>query len=330
LFETSEGSNWRGAHNIMIDGLTIDGAHLIGSGVAVIRGAHNITIKNCVIRNTGATGIALNGTDYVTVVHNLIYHTGYHQGGSSGISLWYGGNGAPTYGGPTAWYNRARGFHNVIADNSVSGAADNSRYRLDGNGIVVDGAGSIPPVLILNNLVYENAGRGIEINDTHGKIWVVNNTAYADGLDKRIGTGEEPEFSAYYASTVHWVNNLAYGRIDGNRYTDAYLYMNLDSTISWAHNVGFKGSLSGAGGVTGEPTAYRYADPLLTSPPAIPAGQRPWASAPPPQSIGSDLEPRAGSPALHAGVDPANVTGMTGALATDLTRYLTTPTPGSG
>jgi hypothetical protein len=46
--------------------------------------------------------------------------------------------------------------------------------------------GSIPPLLIANNLVYQNGGRCIEnLHVQH--VCVVNNTCYMNGLDSRLG-----------------------------------------------------------------------------------------------------------------------------------------------
>jgi len=320
LLETSHAANWGGGHDIIIDGLTIDGAGLIGGGIFLSNGSHHVTVENCVIRNTGSTGIEANASDYVTVAHNLIYHAGYNQGFSSGITLWYGGVN-PAYGGHTAWYDRAAAFHNVIADNIVSGTYDNSSDENDGNGIIVDGSGSIPPALIVNNLVYENGGRGVEINQTSGNIWVVNNTGYANGLDLKVGGGQAAEFAAIFAKNVHLVNNLAFGRTDGRRYRTGYTYMNVQSTISWAHNLGFNGTLLGIGSIGADAQAYRQANPMLNNPPAIPATSTPWASAIPPWRIGDDLMLRTGSPAITAGVDPASVAGLSGALVDGLQKY---------
>jgi Right handed beta helix region len=323
LIETSSGSNWCGTHDIVIDGLTIDGANLIGGGISVISGSHHIMIRNCVIRNTGADGIELNAVDYVTVAHNLIYHVGYNQGWGSGISLWYGGASA-MYGGSTAWYDTAAGFHNFIVDNIVSGSYDNSSHHTDGNAIIVDGSGSIPPALIANNAVYENGGRGIEIYRNSGDIWVVNNTAYADGLDLRVASGHASEFAAISATNVHFVNDLAFGRENYTSYTTAYLYNNIDgSTIGWAHNLGYKGSTVGvSSSTTSDPRRYHYADPRFTRLPAIPSTRTPWASATPPWRVGNDFTLRAGAPPRHAGIDPTTVTGITSALANGLRNYV--------
>lgn len=319
VLQTASGPGWHGAHNIVIEGLEVDGGDLIGGGIWVTLGSYGVTIRNCTVFDTGAVGISLSATDYVTVVHNLIYHAGYNQGGSSGISLWYGGP-MPTYGGDTAWYGHAPGFHNVIADNVISGSYDNSSAHSDGNGIIVDGAGSIPPVLIANNLVYENGGRGIEDSRNRGDVWIVNNTAYADGLDLTIGAGQAPEFAAIDASHVHFVNDLAYGRKNGGSYQTAWVYNNTHSKISWSHDVGFDGVTIGVSKpVIHNRADYRYANPMFTSPPPVPGGAAPWAAATPPWAIGDDFMLQAKSPALRAG---GTIRHATAALAVVLREFL--------
>ena len=84
VLQTDSGANWGGSHDIVIDGLTINGANLIDGGVFVTQGSHNVTIRNCVITNTGSTGIAVQASDYVTITHNQIFHFGYHRGWSGG------------------------------------------------------------------------------------------------------------------------------------------------------------------------------------------------------------------------------------------------------
>jgi Right handed beta helix region len=285
-------------------------------------------VRNCVIRNTGATGIALNAVDYVTAERNLIYHTGYNQGWSSGISLWNGGS-SPTYGGSTAWYDTTPGFHNFIVGNIVSGSYDNSGNHSDGDGIIVDGSGSIPPALIANNLVYENGGAGLEVYHNSGDMWVVNNTAYANGLDPQVSNGQSPDYVANYAGNVHLVNDLAYGRANGSSYSTAYLYNQANgSTINWASSIGYNGTtISVPASITSNASDYRYANPLLTSPPPLPSGSTPWANATPPWSIGNDFTLQANSRAIATGTNPT--TGMNTAEAATAQRYLTTDLAGN-
>jgi hypothetical protein len=150
LLQTNSCTPWCGSHDLVIDGLSIDAGTILGAGIKAAQGSYRITVENCLIQNAGETGIALNAVDYVTAVHNQIYHNGYGQGWSSGISLWYGGNGGYAYGSGTgsqyqAGYDAYSGFHNIIADNIISGQYDNSTNHSDGNGIIIDGSGAIPP-----------------------------------------------------------------------------------------------------------------------------------------------------------------------------------------
>jgi hypothetical protein len=328
MLQVAGGGGWTGAHDIVFDGLTIDGANTIGSGVFVSTGAHHVTVRNSVIRNTGSAGIVFNANDYVTAKNNLISHTGYKQGTSSAISLWNGGP-SPTYGGATAWYDTAAGFHNVIVGNIISGAYDATDHQ-DGNGIIVDGSGSIPPALIANNLTYQNGGRGIEVNHTTGDVWVINNTAYANGLDLKVGSGRAPDIMANVSSSVHFVDNVGYGRMNGSPYADAFVYNNTQSTIAWAANLAFNGSTSGiSSSVTDDPAQYRYADPLFTSAPPVPAGSAPWAAAVAPWSIADALTVQPTSPAVDTGVDPHAVPGMTSVLAAGFDQHVATDLAGA-
>jgi chitodextrinase len=328
VFQTTYCKGWCASHDFVIENLTLDGGNAMNAGVFVRVGARDVTIRNCVIRNTGATGIALNAVDYVTAENNQIYHAGYNQGWSSGISLWYGGT-SGTYGGSTAWYDTAPGFHNFIVGNVVSGSYDSSTNHTDGNGIIVDGSGSTPPALIANNLVYENGGAGIEVYHNDGDIWVVNNTAYANGLDLTVSNGQSPDYIANYSSSVHFTNDLAYGRKNGSSYTSAYIFNDANgSTISWATSLGYNGStVSISSGITGNGAYYRYANPLFTNLPAVPSGSTPWASATPPWSIGNDFTLQPGSPGIDAGTVPT--AGMNSAEAASAQPFLATDIAGN-
>ena len=328
VLQTSFCRPWCASHDLVFKNLTIDGGNMMDAGVFVREGSHDVSVRDCVIRNTGATGIALNAVDHVIAEHNLIYRAGYNQGWSSGISLWSGGSEA-TYGGSSAWYDGAPGFHNFIVGNVISGSYDNSSRHTDGNGIIVDGSGSIPPALIANNLVYENGGAGIDVYYNSGDVWVVNNTAYANGLDLKPGR-RTADYSIRHAARAHLVNDLAYGRKNGSTYTTAYLYQSANgSTIDWATSIGYNGTvLSVDPSIATNPRRYRYVNPLFTRLPVIPFGSTPWADATPPWRIGNDFSLQASSPAIGAGTNPT--TGMSGAEATSAQHYLTTDLAGKG
>src|SRR5581483_8857503 len=160
--------------------------------------------------------------------------------------------------------------------------------------------------------VYENGGAGILVARTPGSMWVVNNTGYANGLDKRISSGYAADFMAVSSSDVHFVNDLAYGRRHGRAYT----YNNTDSSIGWSHNLGFAGPTTGvAPSILRNRGSYRYANPRFISLPRVPGGQTPWAHAVPPWRLGRAFPLRRGSAALARGVTPSQVAGISAVLA---------------
>lgn len=327
LLQVGGGTPWAGAHDIVFDGITLDGGNLIGGGIFVSRGGHHVTVENCVIKNTGAVGIAFNATDYVTAVDNLIYRAGYNQGWGSGISLWYGGNGGNVYGGATAWYGDTKsdlGFHNIIARNIVSGTYDNSSNHSDGNGFAVDGSGDIPPALFVGNVALENGGRGFVNLGNSGSVWFVNNTSYLNGLDLTVGSGQAPEIMAQYATNTHWVNNIAYGRKNTAPHTNAYLYNTTSSTISWSRQLAYNGQNAGVpSSVAADANQYRYLDPQFLNRPLLTTGDSaPWSDALAPWNLSDRLTLALASPAIDAGIDPFTAPGMNAALSAGLSRFV--------
>ena len=316
VLQTNSGANWGGSHDIVIDGLTINGANRIDGGVFVTQGSHNVTIRNCVITNTGSAGIAVQASDYVTIIHNQIFHFGYSRGWSGGISIWNGGY-YPVYGGSTAWYDRAPGFHTVVLDNAVGGGFDGSGRHIDGDGIIVDGSGSIPPILIMNNLSYMIGGRGIEVYRTTSPMWVVNNTSFGAGLDAYDDGGDAADFSALGAKDLYWVNNIGYGWRSLRR-IPAVTFSNGYSRIVWAHNVGYNGTPRGFKSAPHHPGAYRYVNPGFKSIPAVPAVSDPWDSAPAPWNLGGSLSLASNSPFLYGGIEPTALRGLSGTLRTQM------------
>jgi hypothetical protein len=303
---------WCATRNLVIENLTLDGGNSMDAGVFVREGASHVTVRSCVIFDTGASGISLNAVDHVSALHNVIWHAGYRQGWGSGITLWYGGQ-SHTYGGRTPWVDHIPGFHNIIAGNIVAGSYDNSPHHSDGNGIVVDGGGPTPPALIAGNLVYENTGAGISVFANGGNMWVVNNTAYADGLGFGISRAYSSEFAAVLSQNVHWVNNLAYAR-PSRHGQPGHTYDDKQSRIAWTRNVGFGGGSVGvAGGIANDSASLRYADPGLTSLPPV-SGSQPWASAPAPWALAGALQLSPTSPIANWGITPVAAPGLTSAL----------------
>jgi hypothetical protein len=319
VLQTTFCKPWCATHDLVIENLTIDGRDRIAAGIFAREGARDIKIYDCLIRNTGAGGVQLNAVDYVTVDHNLIYHAGYNQGYSSGISLWYGGS-RPVYGGPRASFDNARGFHDYIVNNVITGSFDNSRHVTEGHGILVDGGRPSPAILIANNLTYENAGAGISVFSDHGgAVWIVNNTSYRNALDNLIGPGFGSEIFAIYSNNIHWINNLAFGHGIGRGFRYSWTFNNTQSRIQLVHNMGYRGAPLQIGlAAKRNPQDYVYRNPRFVHAPPIPPGRAPWGHTLRPWSIGDDFALSRNSPAIGRGVVPSQVPGVPAALRSAL------------
>ena len=158
-----------GTHYVEVNGLTVDAQNKADSSINCNTADHVRIIGNTLM-NGGAAGFASYKCDYMTINSNRIHHAGYASGWSSAISV-----------NSNRWSDTAAGFHTVIANNIISGMYDNSSYHSDGNGVIVDSGGDIPPTLVANNLIYENYYRCIHSNKVQ-HVWVINNTCYKNGL----------------------------------------------------------------------------------------------------------------------------------------------------
>src|SRR5919197_2843974 len=81
------------------------------------------------------------------------------------------------------------GLHNIISNNIISGQFDPTSAHTDGNGISLDltSQSTSGATLVVNNVVYGNGGRCIDVGSTSPNYWtntiVVNNTCYKNSLD---------------------------------------------------------------------------------------------------------------------------------------------------
>ena len=295
-------------HDVQFRGLTIDGAGRASQGLKCDSGARGLAVLDSTIRNTGSAGIATKRCDRVTIVGNLISHTGYDPtvGWSSGVSL--NGN---------VWSDPAPGFHDVVVGNVVSGASDESFHHSEGHGVIVDQSGDGPPVLVADNVVYENGGRCVDAyRSSH--VWFVSNTCYADNLDTRLRN--VGEIGASVGSDLHFIDNVAYA------WAARAPYRIDDATGQFTRNVGY-----GAGpslvprSVIDDQFRVRRVDPLFTAPPAVPPAARgKQRTALPPWEVGIRFVPLPSSPLVGSGVDPRAAVGVTAALRAGMNRYLRT------
>jgi hypothetical protein len=262
----------------------------------------------------GASGIASVNCDYLTSDRNLVYHSGYEQGWTSGIS--YNGSG---------FYDSYAGLHNIISNNIIAGEYDGSSNHTDGNGIIMDLSfnrtsgitnANTPPGLIINNVVYQNGGRCIQ-NYTVTNIWVVNNTCYKNNLDTSVGGGTAGGIVDKASKNDWYVNNIVYSWQSKN---PAYKVESSSTGIHWYRNMYYVGGLSGFTPPSGQ---FISANPLFMAPPSVNStalGQ--YQSAIDPKTLGNALELQGGSSAMNKGVDPATLSNVPSAVLNDLKKYL--------
>ncbi len=322
-WDTSQSKNYMfkvsdGAGYVEFDDITFDGASTATAAVGCQNHGHHIRVLDSTVRYMGDAGISLNNCDYATIVGNTVYRFGDYYGWSSGINLnWNAG---------AFWYDQAAGFHNVIADNVVSGGVDNSSYHTDGNGIILDLGGDISPTLITGNIVYMNGGRGIETLRTTGKVYVVNNTLYKNGLDLRMsGIGEAV---ANASSNQVWANNAVFAWAP--RYTFQLLGGSTGVTYARDATFGGLGTQNLLSSVLGDPLQMLAANPLFVAPPAVdPAADGQWRNPPTPAAVGRGLALQGGSPLLNAGVDPRTLPGLDSSLLAGIFEYAMTAIDGT-
>jgi len=148
-----------------------------GSGIGVSKSQY-IEVVNCVVTGGGQGGVDANHCDYVTIDGVEAYFNGGGAGWSSGISLL-----------------EPKTKQNVVRNCVCYGNYDNSSYRSDGNGIIIDNAYTEGGALLANNLCFMNGGKGIcstrsddcvFLNNTCvANCWQVNQQATAHELTVR-------------------------------------------------------------------------------------------------------------------------------------------------
>jgi Bacterial Ig domain len=296
-----------GTHYVELRGLVIDAANKADHDVNCNTADHVRVIANTMM-NGGALGFASYKCDYVTVSWNRIYHVGYNAGWGSGISLNYG-----------RWADTAAGFHNFVTNNIVSGTYDNSSYRSDGNGIIIDRGGDVPPTLVANNLVYENYYRCIH-SYLVKHVWVINNTCYKNGLRYNPPNDVAGEINTYGATDIHVINNIAYAWTPTRPYKQ-----NSTSSVIYQHNAAYGGSMNEVPSpVLADPNQIRTVDPLFLNPLYVnPTASGQWATATPPWQVGTSFQVQTASPMINQGIDPRTAIGMTSALIAGINAYFT-------
>jgi hypothetical protein len=298
------------SHHVEFAGLTIDGANRASQGVKCNRYAHHLVVRDSTIRNTGSAGVATKLCDYVTVVRNLIHHTGYdpNVGWSSGVSL-----------NSHIWSDTAAGFHSFVAGNVISGASDESAYNTDGSGMIIDLGGNAPPVLVANNVAFENGDHCINVLEV-ANVWVVNNTCYKNGLDNRQSHTGEITLNRARAANVRVINNVAYAWTSRSPFKQVN-----GATGIYSRNVEYGGGTSSVpSAVRADPQQLRRSSALFVNPPFVdPSAPLQQATALPPWDLGARLFPQSGGTLIDTGTNPLTAPGVTPELRAGMERHLT-------
>jgi hypothetical protein len=296
-------------HHLRFERLSFDGANQTTQCIKVNSGGHHVAIADSRFENCAGSAIATKRADHITVARNLIHHTGYNRdhGWGSGISL-----------NSHVWADRAPGFHSRVVGNVVSGATDESSHHSDGSGVIVDLGGDAPPVLVAGNIAYHNGDHCINVLDV-AHVWVVNNTCYQNGLDRRQTQTAEIAVHGSGATDVHVINNVGYASAGRAPYR-----LDDGASATYAGNVQHAGRPSELPeSVLADGFEVQTELPLFVDPPAIDRNTHlPQAGALPPSALGTGLTPRPASPLVDAGIDPHTARGLTPALRADIERGL--------
>ncbi len=297
-------------------GLKFDGSNKSPRAIQCLSG-HHIRIIGNNIRNTGSGGISGQGCDYLSIIGNTVFHTGYTKGWSSGIAL-----------NSMVWYNQNPGFHSVVVNNIVAGTYDGSSYHSDGNGIIMDRGENTPPVLIANNLVYMNGGRCIHTYRNKNK-WIINNTCYANSLDGQIagGSGSVGEYQALMAENVYFINNVVQAWAKG------YPFRQGQSTgVQYYRNAYFggKGLIGMASTVKSDVTQLWQVTPQFRNPIQLdPSADGQYRNALDPDLVADRFQLQASSPLIDAGIDPRTLPGLSPEIKAGIEQYVLTALDGT-
>lgn len=251
---------------------------------------HHIIFEENVVSWMPGGGISTKRADYILIRNNVSHNNAfYNVWAQSGLSVWENFN----YDNDTSKYrtvisgNRSYSNYNYLKFLASSSASTADSYT-DGNGIIMDalridqgyiddGVSGIysGKVLIENNIVFHNGGKGINIYESDN-IDVINNTSYENGQHPEI----DGEFGLGRTDGTRLINNIIVGHGSDN----AFLYYEVDNLTIGSNIIYNTSSVDGAFTDT-----YIDADPLFVNPgqfnfrldsgsPAIDSGQSPHAS----------------------------------------------------
>jgi parallel beta-helix repeat protein len=189
--------------NINADHVTIKGFEVFGSTTAGItgNGVHHVEVLDNIVHDNDGNGILLMKSDFITVDSNVVYNNA-SMGARSGISIF----------NPIAVAGYGAEFRIIVRNNVSHHNQNESGMHTDGAGIILDdfNAGAYKfPVLVENNLVYQNGGAGILVYKSSNAT-IRKNAAWHNQLDTHSTRGTwRTELQTQAADNITWVNNTA-------------------------------------------------------------------------------------------------------------------------
>jgi hypothetical protein len=262
-----------GTSYIKISGLTIEGFH---AAVSCQAPGHHIIIQNITaiynsesgINSVGAATGTLEACDYMTIQGNIIHDNGYYANGTPATGYLEGGGSGITIGThskPYAFDTDYTHIHSIIRGNLIYHNYD-ATFHTDGNGILMDMAGNRPPILIENNVVFNNGGKCVQIFGSQN-VWVIGNTCYKNSTDTQyVNPLTRGEITGWHTTStqplknIHIQNNIAYAQSN----TPITFFPDIvASELTMQNNLFFGGTFSGSSSPKG--VNYIIADPLFVS-----------------------------------------------------------------
>lgn len=254
---------------------------------------HHVTVKNCKIHDCSAGGLGATYADYLTFENNEIYNNSwYTMWATSGISVIH------LVGTDTGANIAIRG--NKVYNNYTAVKWISIKKYSDGNGIIIDVQKEFEnhvaytgKIVVENNLVYDNGGRGLYIMSSQNAIFR-NNTSFWNSKSPFSDGGEMVVYDSHditFVNNIGWANPAYssgnYGiRDDGNWASNA--------NITWKNNIAFNGTVGDSAVYLNKTTTTSIdntnilgVNPLFVNPTIVPDS--------------ADFKLQSTSPAINAG-----------------------------
>jgi parallel beta-helix repeat protein len=187
------------------------------------RPAHHVIVRGNTLSKFGGSGIGSYGADFLIIEDNRVDETSFYTPyDTSGISVYQNRDTQPGYAGYRIVIRRNVSTHNhniipcicndfarptdgngIIVDDSKNGQSDG---RPPENGIPQDFGPYTGKILVANNIVYDNWGRGIHVFESDN-VNIINNTSFNNAFEPEIGEGE---ISVVNSDNVRVYNNIMY------------------------------------------------------------------------------------------------------------------------